>query len=104
MTSSTRRNLLRRAHNLVVVSDGAYRWVGQRREVHRWLRARGKQPGYDTQTNQAFAVRLDADAYQALCDETHCVASTCGTGQYAGDPRELIDAIERRGAGMLTIL
>lgn len=97
MTANTRRNLLRRAANLVVVDDGAYRWVGSRSEVYGWLAAHD----IDRTSNSAA---LNSEQYQALCDATTCYVDTSGSyGPSGVDPYELIDAISDAGADHLYI-
>lgn len=104
MSSNTRRNLLRRARNLVVVNDGQYRWVGSRREVYAYLEAHGLERGYHRGYNTANSVTMDADQYQALCDSTTCCVDTSGSYGPAGeDPFKLIEAILGRGAVTLYI-
>lgn len=104
MTTNTRRNLLRRATNLVVVDDGAYRWVGSRREVYGWLAAHSIERGYHSGYRTPNSAVMDAEQYQALCDQTQCYVDTSGSyGPAGADPRELIDALQQRGSATLYI-
>lgn len=104
MTTNTRRNLLRRAANLVVVDDGAYCWVGSRREVYAWLREHGIERGYHSGYRTPNSCTMDADTYQALCDATECHVDTTGShGPRGEDPHKLIDAILDRNAPTLYI-
>lgn len=104
MSTNTRRNLLRRAANLVVVDDGASRWVGSRREVYRWLSTHDVSRGFDRSTNLPNAATMDAEQYQSLCDETQCYVDTSGSYGPAGqDPHKLIGAILDRDAPTLYV-
>lgn len=104
MTTNTRRNLLRRAANLVVVDDGAYMWVGSRQDVYDWLIEHDIDRGFDRSTNLPNVAAMDADTYQSMCDDIGCITATHGgAGDYVGDPHDLIEAILARNAAMLYI-
>lgn len=102
--TTTRRNLLRRAKNLVVVDDGSERWVSSQSKVYGWLRRHGVDRGFDRRTNLSNTARMDAETYQAFCDETPYIAATgSGGGSYAGDPYKLIEDLYDRDAVTLHI-
>jgi hypothetical protein len=98
-TNKQRASLIRRAKDFMIISDGAYRWVGIKSEVSAWLREHGH-----TRLCH-LTVTLDAESYQDLCDSTRCIVTTCGgAADYTGDPNELIEAIGDSGASTLDVL
>lgn len=91
----TRDQILAIASELVIVNDGAYRWVGRRDDVYRWLDDHGFTRRFDAAHNTGNSVTMSADDYQELCDDTDCLIDTSGSYGPAGvNPHELIDEIE----------
>lgn len=86
-----------RANTVVIVNDGAERWVGNKREIYNWLSARGHQRSYDTSRNLPNTVKLDADTYQSMCD------GVSYRGRYDHLTHEQISALEDRGAETLHV-
>lgn len=93
-----RRNLLRRATNLAVISDEAGRWVAKSGHVRNWLRANGIDVECEHGSNQPRVVSFPrAEEYQAFCDETSCLVSSY-VGPAGIDPRTLINELIERNA------
>ena len=85
----------KQARLLVIVNDGASRWIGDRQEVYEWLSAHGHTRGYHSGYCTPNVVTLDADTYQALCDETTCYEPEAA--------RDVTDRLQARGAAILWI-
>lgn len=84
--------------SVVIVNDGAERWVVNRREVYAWLRRHGHDRGVDRNTRLSNSVTLDADAYQDLCD------SVSYRGRYDHLTHGDIRTLEQRGTDTLHVL
>ena len=102
MTKPTRDEILRQAHSLVVVDDGAYRWVGAQSEIYGWLNKHGFERDYTA--GAGSSVEMTAEDYQSLCDSVDCISDTSGASGYLDcDPHDLIDDLLDRGAASLEI-
>lgn len=100
----SKNGLIDQASTLVVIDDGASRWVGDSAEILGWLTQHGIQPRYDSATRMPDTCVMGADAYQHLCAETGCVASSCGSyGPVGEDPLELIEDILTAGARLIYV-
>lgn len=98
----TAQEIIGMADSLVVVSDGAYRWLGDRAEVYAWIDSHGHRRGYDYARNLPNTVTLTADEYQEMCDETTCYADT--SGSYGPGEMRAYDLIARIDAPVLHVL
>ena len=92
MTDTNHDEILQRAHALVVVDDGFYRWVGDQSNVYGWLKANGFDRDYTGSTSNS--IEMNGEDYLEFCDSVECIRCA---------PNTLIDDLLDRGAATLTI-
>lgn len=102
MTDTNHDEILQRAHALVVVDDGFYRWVGDQSDVYGWLKANGFDRDYTGSTSNS--IEMNGEDYLEFCDSVECITCTDGvSGRIRCAPNTLIDDLLDRGAATLTI-
>lgn len=88
------RDLIRGRATLIIVNDGAFRWVGDKADIKRWLAAQG--------LTSRTASEMTADQYQQLCDSTACWSDRIAIVG-SGDLVRFVNLLAREGCEELIV-
>lgn len=92
------------ADKLIVIDDGASRWVAERAKVLKWLNEHDVRTGRMILRGRRFAVAMSEREYDEFSRAVSCIAATHGAnGVLPGDQHELVEALIDEGAMTLFI-
>lgn len=93
------------ADKLIVIDDGASRWVAERSKALKWLADHENvRTGRMSLRGRRFAAAMSESEYDEFSRAVPCIAATHGAGGYwPGDQHELVEALLDAGAMTLFI-